>query len=217
MTLSRKRAALRGAAALGLASTLGLAGLAGLAQAHGDKAERGEAHHRHMLASPMMQEILTDADADGDGAISREELGARTLALFDKVDADGNGTLSRREVREGFQGLIFRNADSDGDGMLSEAEFTAFGQKMRMRMRAAWHGGRDDHRGDDDGKRHGYRDGRWGKHHGRHPMAMLMRAAGMERAQVETATDRLFKRLDRDESGTIEAGEIQVEGPRKQG
>lgn len=217
MMLSRKRTALRGAAALGLASTLGLAGLVGLAHAHGDKAERDAAHHRHMLASPMMQEILTDADGDGDGAISREELGARTLALFDTVDADGNGTLSRREVREGFQGLIFRNADSDGDGMLSEAEFTAFGEKMRMRMRAAWHDGPRDHRGDDDGKRHGYRDGRWGKHHGPHPMAMLMRAAGMERAQVEHVTDRLFGRLDRDGSGAIETQEIKVEGPEKQG
>lgn len=47
---------------------------------------------------PMMDRMA--ADANKDGAISREEFNTAALARFDKADSDGDGTISRAERKE---------------------------------------------------------------------------------------------------------------------
>lgn len=223
MTRTRKHRTPHALIAAGLAATLGLAGLAGLAYAHGGKWDDDDDRRGAMMHGPMMQALMGDADTDGNGTISRDELAARALGLFDQVDGDGNGTLARREVREGMRGMMFQSIDANGDGMVSEDEFNAFGQTMGAhhgRMHGSGMGGMgtygmgrgdhyrggecyerdDDDRDDDDCDRHGYRGGHRGMHG-------PMRAAGMERGDVDGMIDRVFRRLDRDGSGAIEDDE----------
>jgi hypothetical protein len=40
---------------------------------------------------------MTDADANGDGAISQAEFQAAAVQRFDRADADNNGTVTREE------------------------------------------------------------------------------------------------------------------------
>jgi Ca2+-binding EF-hand superfamily protein len=77
--------------------------------------------------------MLARADADGDGAVTREELEAaiddiaeerreraeRHMARrFDELDEDGDGMIMRADVLE----QAFYRLDSNGDGFVSEEE-----------------------------------------------------------------------------------------------
>ncbi len=73
-------------------------------------------------------------DADGDGALTRDELERHRDAVFAATDADGDGVLSRdelveaalRRVRARIEKRVDRRLDrldSDGDGVLSAAEY----------------------------------------------------------------------------------------------
>jgi Ca2+-binding EF-hand superfamily protein len=83
--------------------------------------ERGE-HHR---MGPR------DADANHDGAISRDEFLARPIAQFARLDANGDGAISadershRGRRAEGLGHRERRHADADGDHQISRSEFSA--------------------------------------------------------------------------------------------
>ena len=47
----------------------------------------------------MRQRMMSRADSDGDGAISRAEMTAAALARFDRMDADDNGVVTAEERR----------------------------------------------------------------------------------------------------------------------
>jgi Ca2+-binding EF-hand superfamily protein len=70
-------------------------------------------------------------DANGDGAVSFEELQARrpniTQEQFTALDADGSGGLSRAELRSGMGREIFRRLDADSSGGIS---FVELAQRM---------------------------------------------------------------------------------------
>ncbi len=70
-------------------------------------------------------------DADGDGALTREELQARGAERFAAQDSDGDGALSRAELLAGMSARmesridrIIEQRDQNGDGLLQEAEMT---------------------------------------------------------------------------------------------
>lgn len=117
------------------------------------------------VAQPPMNlrpaEVLKQADANGDGKVSRDEfIKARTAGLeaaFARMDTDGSGALDPQEVEAaaGRGGLrrpdgpradaerpgggaigaeAFDRLDSDGDGRLSRAEFDAALPRMREFM-----------------------------------------------------------------------------------
>lgn len=86
---------------------------------------------------------LTELDADDDGVVSREEVGAGLAKMngrpasewrqhftrfmarsFDIYDLDGNGLVSVREEDEIFT-FLFRAKDTDGDGKLSLEELSS--------------------------------------------------------------------------------------------
>ena len=58
------------------------------------------AAHAQSLPSPRTPDVFVQADANGDGALDRQE--AKRLpavaARFDDLDADHNGLLSRKEL-----------------------------------------------------------------------------------------------------------------------
>lgn len=78
-------------------------------------------------------------DANGDGAVSAEEMAQHRQKMFAEIDSDGDGFITTEE-NEAFkekmrkQRGLFARADSDGDGRVSAAEFSAQADKMVSRM-----------------------------------------------------------------------------------
>ncbi|MGE3143255.1 MAG: hypothetical protein AB7L65_08020 [Hyphomonadaceae bacterium] len=113
-----------------LAAACGLALLAAPALAHeghggGEGGHRG-AHGR----GPMIE-----ADANGDGQITRAEADAARAAMFTRMDANGDGALTqadrdqrraeRQERRQERRGARVAQQDSNNDGRSSREEFLA--------------------------------------------------------------------------------------------
>lgn len=74
-----------------------------------------------------------EADADGDGLLSRAEFRTRRAAAFPSLDTDGSGKLSQSEfvaaiapVKGKFVAKMgFSRADANGDGRVDLAEWNA--------------------------------------------------------------------------------------------
>jgi Ca2+-binding EF-hand superfamily protein len=66
--------------------------------ARGDRPGR---HGTHRMAARRFGRggMVRLADADKDGAITRDEFGAAALARFDRLDADKDGTVTREEAK----------------------------------------------------------------------------------------------------------------------
>jgi len=84
--------------------------------------------------------IFEELDADGNGAVTLEEVQAAGSARFAGTDADGNGALSRGEMLAHALGRVearvdrmLEHGDADGDGQLTMAE-------MEMAREGGGHG-----------------------------------------------------------------------------
>ncbi|HID67440.1 MAG TPA: calcium-binding protein [Roseibacterium sp.] len=76
--------------------------------------------------------IFEELDADGNGAVTLEEMQAARGARFARTDADGDGALSRDEMLAQALGRVetrvdrmLELGDTDGDGQLTMAEMEA--------------------------------------------------------------------------------------------
>jgi len=47
----------------------------------------------------MMEKIFTEQDANGDGAVSKDEFAAHATKRFDAMDADKNGSVTKDEIK----------------------------------------------------------------------------------------------------------------------
>jgi len=147
---------------LTLAIALGGLGAAVEAQQQGGMG-RGMQHGMPGGNPVDMAERFGEADADGDGKVSRDEIVARMTAraaeriearadrMIARHDRDGDGMLTLEEMRSGPAGRMFGRLDADGDGAISREEFDRMRDMHRKRH------------GRDHGQRHGRGDG---KHHG---------------------------------------------------
>lgn len=87
---------------------------------------------------------LMQADANGDGAISRAEAQAARAAMFDRLDANHDGVLSSDEINAGsgaegggrMMSMMLSRADSNGDGRVSREEFLSRPQRLFDRFDA---------------------------------------------------------------------------------
>ncbi len=159
------------------------------------------AHHagghdgmREMMTKDMtraeMQAMVKDhfaaADANKDGAITKEEVKARHEARraermdahFKKMDADGNGSISREEFDAGHAARHGKMADSGGES------------QPTMKMR---HGGR-----------HGMAMGMHGK---MFDMADANKDGKVTLAEAQSAAMTHFDKVDGDRNGTITPAE----------
>lgn len=80
----------------------------------------------------MMQQILNQADADGDGALAQAEIDAFRTAQVGSADTSGDGALAIEEFETLYNAFTrdrmvdaFQNLDSDGDGVISADEIDA--------------------------------------------------------------------------------------------
>ena len=131
----------------GLALAIALGGLseARAQEGEGERGGMGQGMHHGMQG---MAERFGEADADGDGKLSRDEMVARMTAraagriearadrMIAHHDGDGDGMLTLEEMRSGMGGRMFERLDADGDGAISRGEFAKM-REMRKRRRAA--------------------------------------------------------------------------------
>ena len=90
-------------------------------------------------AEARAAERFSRIDADGDGALTREELFSeerrkerideRRQRKFDRLDADGDGTVSAEEYGKRIERLVA--LDSDEDGQVSREELRAAKHRKR--------------------------------------------------------------------------------------
>jgi len=116
MTISKKKMALA-AGSLSLVALVvgGSAVMAGSWRGHhGGPGMMGGAH---------MDRMVTEIDANGDGALSQEEIDAYRDARFAAADTDGDGAITPKEMSDAKAAMRFAAMDTDGDGVISQAEF----------------------------------------------------------------------------------------------
>lgn len=150
----------------GLALAIALGGMGAAVEAqHEGHADHGMGMHHGMQGDgPMdMAERFGEADADGDGRLSRDEMVARMTeraagrieAHVDRMiahhDGDGDGMLTPEEMRAGPAGRVFDRLDADGDGTISREEFAKMREMRGMMQHGEGHGM---HHGKGDSKGH---------------------------------------------------------------
>lgn len=98
-----------------LSGLIAIGGVAASAKTDGEDHRKG----------PMFETI----DANGDGAVTQEEMSAHDAARFAMADADGDGFLTANEmlkVRGGKRAeKMLKKFDKDGNGELDESELEA--------------------------------------------------------------------------------------------
>ena len=165
MTLNNKTIWISGALVL----ALGLGGAA-IAQDRGNKGDRGDRR------GAGFEQMIAEFDANGDGAITQEEVDTVLAERFAAADTNGDGLLSADEafaaaearraerMRTRTESMVSR-LDADGDGLLSADEVASGGPASRIFDRLD---------ANDDGtlsaeelERAKTRMGRRGEHHGR--------------------------------------------------
>ena len=127
-------------------------------------------------------------DKNGDGVLTKGEVGGRLLTRFEQLDTDKSGTLSASELPmkgKGRKGANFAQMDTNSDGQLAKEE-------VRGRLLAHFEQLDTDKSGTlSSDELSELRKGRGGKHHKRHRLT--------------------FAELDTDGSGTLSESEFAVQ------
>lgn len=106
------------------------------------RAERGERGHRGRGGRGGGMHMLTRADANNDGNITRDEFLAHPTQMFDRLDANHDGVIAaderpqRGERGERGERHERPNFDTNGDSQFSQAEFVAMGAGRFERLDA---------------------------------------------------------------------------------
>ena len=105
---------------------------------------RGHDHGGHRGAGPdgaIFERILTEADTNGDGRLTSDELTAYRTATVTEADASGDGALSLDEFQTIWMEVMnermvdaFQRLDADGSGSIDEAEIDRPMARMIDRM-----------------------------------------------------------------------------------
>ncbi|KKN44179.1 hypothetical protein LCGC14_0695810 [marine sediment metagenome] len=125
-------------------------------------------------AGRMLGQIMQQADANGDGALTQPEIDTFRAGLVEGADSSGEGNISLDEFEAIYLDLsrnrmvdAFQKLDADGDGVVTQAEMdNRFGNVVeRMDRNDDGQLDREDRHGR-DGKGHGRDGGRHGDRRG---------------------------------------------------
>jgi Ca2+-binding EF-hand superfamily protein len=173
-------------------------------------------HGRHVMSH----------DANGDGAVTREELDAARAVMFARLDANSDGAVTRGEMRVGHHGGREhgrgegRSRDANNDGSVTREEFLAGPNAMfdtldanddgvlstaEMAEHRAHHGRGE--RGDHGGR------GRHGRHGGPGHLD-ADRDGRITQAEFAAGNQMMFEHLDADHDGRITQAEADA-SPRR--
>jgi SecD/SecF fusion protein len=89
-----------------------------------------------IIRQQQVDELLGAYDADGNGTLTRAEWTAagRDAAFFDRMDAEGDGALSRDELRERLPSRHYQVATTETDAnLIVNVAREAFGQELKYR------------------------------------------------------------------------------------
>ncbi|WP_424931440.1 EF-hand domain-containing protein [Amaricoccus macauensis] len=97
------------------------------------RGERGDREHGGRdggrRGHEMFQEIFIQVDADGNGAVTQEEIDTFRANKVAEADTSGDGALSIEEFDTVYRELTrsrmvdaFQRLDADGDGVITDAE-----------------------------------------------------------------------------------------------
>lgn len=105
---------------------------------------RGEGHHRgreRRGAGEMIRMMFDLVDADGDGAVTQDEVDAFRVEKLAEADTDGDGALSIAEFDTLYREFtrfrmvdMFQDLDADGDGVIGAAEMDKRAGRLVDRM-----------------------------------------------------------------------------------
>ncbi|MDA8870163.1 hypothetical protein N9H93_02065 [Rhizobiaceae bacterium] len=117
------------------------------AHQEGSKARKASFRKRHERSGRrgggggMMRQLFAQADADKDGAVTREEIAALRQSQVQAADADGNGDLTLAEFERVWLSMnrsrmvdAFQRLDEDGSGEVTAAEIDEPLNRMVERM-----------------------------------------------------------------------------------
>lgn len=81
-------------------------------------------------AQPSPKQVLTAADADGDGMVTRQEFQISRSALFGRLDRNGDGAIDGADAPPFGQAAkrmarVIARMDTNGDGRVHRSEFDA--------------------------------------------------------------------------------------------
>lgn len=142
------------------------------------------------------------ADANNDGALTRQEFDAGRAALFARLDANSDGELAgdehRRHHRGGHHRMGHMGADANNDGEITRDEFLARPLEMFARLDADHNGSisadeRSRMHGRGEDRRHGERGGRQ-----------------VSNAEFAARGASMFERLDADGDGRVTREEAET-------
>lgn len=125
----------------GAALTVVMAGAVAVAQSGGDRAPRAEQAHyehggRHHGGRHWDEDRGHGRWGHHRGGRRMERMGRRMDALFDEADIDGDGVLSAEEI-EGFRDNRFAAMDANGDGGVDARELVDFRLMQRAKRQIA--------------------------------------------------------------------------------
>ncbi len=98
---------------------------------HMERKCAGEYKNKFNKRGGFGKEFMKQADTDGDGKVSEEEIKAVKEAKFKEADTNGDGTLSQAELetmkdtrKQAQKDKRFAMLDSNGDGQISKEELS---------------------------------------------------------------------------------------------
>lgn len=169
---------------------------------------------------PRRGDVFFQADANNDGAVTRQEFDASRTALFTRLDANNDGYLSREEMRAQFAGRGGERRGHRGAGHLRGVEAGPDGSITREQFLARPNAAFDRLDRNNDGvisadERPQRPQRAEGAERRQRPNIDTDGDGRISRAEFDAAGAAMFQRLDANNDGRVTREEAQAARPQR--